>query len=311
VPRPFRFSLQTTSVTSRREWQDLARQAGDLGFSVLFTADHLDECLSPLAPLVSAAEAAPSLRVGTLVVNNDFRHPSILAREAAAIDLLTRGRLELGLGARHARPEYDRNGLRFDPVSTRVARLAESVQVLRRLLDGETVFFHGDYYDIEGETCYPTPVQAHVPLLVGGGSNRILAVAVRYADVVGFTGLGKTLADGNHHEVSGFTPEAVTNQVEWVRESAGDRLDELEFHALVQAVVVTDRPAEAAGRLADRMEGLTTQDALATPYLLVGTVESIVESLVERRKRWGFSHFTVRTAALADFAPVLSALSGT
>ncbi len=311
MSRPFRFSLQVATTESRRSWQDQARQAADAGFSALFTADHLDACLSPLAPLISAAEAAPGLRVGTLVLNNDLRHPSLLAREAAAVDLLTDGRLELGLGAGHARPEYERNGLRFDPPQLRVARLAESVQVLRRLLDGETVTFHGDHYDLDGETCYPRPAQPHVPLLVGGGSPATLAVAARHADAVGFTGLGRTLLDGNRHEVTGFPPAAVTRQVDWVRDQAGDRIDELELHALVQAVVVTDRPKEEAERLGTLLPGLSAADILATPYVLVGTVGGITEALVERRERWGFSHFTVRPAALPAFAPVVATLAGT
>jgi probable F420-dependent oxidoreductase len=310
TPRPFRFSLQVPTIESRRQWKDQARQAADLGFSILLTADHLDNCVSPLAPLVSAADTAPELRVGTMVLNNDLRHPSMLAREGAAIDLLTDGRLELGIGAGHAFPEYERNGLRFDAAAVRIARLAESVQVLRQLLDGETVTFHGEHYDIEGETCYPRTVQTHVPLLVGGGGNKTLAVAARYADTVGFTGLGRTLSDGNRHELSGFSPEAVTRQVAWVKKMAGDRIAELEFHALVQAVVVTDHPTEVIETLLPSFGGLSAEDVLATPYLLIGTEESIVESLLERRDRWGFSHYTVRPTALPTFGSVVAALSG-
>ncbi len=310
VPRPFRFSLQSVAIDSRRQWRDHARKTGDLGFSLLLTADHLDRCAAPLAPLVSAAEAAPDLRVGTLVLNNDLRHPSVLAREAAAVDLLTDGRLELGIGAGHARPEYERNGLRFDTGAVRIARLEESVQVLRALIDGKTVSHHGTYYDIEGETCYPRPAQTRVPFLVGGGGNRTLAVAARHADTVGFTGLGRTLADGSRHEPTGFSPEAVTNQVEWVRDHAGSRFEELELHALVQSVVVTDRAQNAADRLRSRFPGLTTADLLDSPYVLIGTVDSIVEALIERRERWGFSHYTVRSAAAPAFAPVVASLRG-
>jgi probable F420-dependent oxidoreductase len=310
MPRPFRFSLQAATVESLGTWRDLARQTADLGFSLLLTADHLDECVAPLPALVSAADAAPDLRVGTLVLNNDLRHPSLLAREAAAIDLLTDGRLELGMGAGHAQPEYARNGLRFDTGATRIDRLEESVQVVRQLLDGETVNFHGAHYDIDGETCYPRPTQASLPLLVGGGGNRTLAVAARYADAVGFTGLGKTLSDGNRHLPTGFAPSAVTAQLAWVREQAGSRFEELELQALVQAVVVTDRGDDAADRLLSRHPGLTMADLLATPYLLIGSVNGIVDMLVERRERWGFSHYTVRPAALPSFAPVVAALAG-
>jgi probable F420-dependent oxidoreductase len=316
MARPFRFSLQVATTGSRTEWRDRARQAADLGFSLLVTADHLDEVISPLVSLVSAADAAPGLRVGTMVLNNDLRHPSLLAREAAAVDLLTDGRLEVGIGAGHAQPEYERNGIPFDPPGTRVNRLSESVQVLRRLLDGETVSFHGRYYDIKGETAYPKPAQSHVPLLVGGGGNRTLAVAAQWADAVGFTGLGRTLADGSSHELTGFSPAAVTRQVEWVRTTAGSRADDLEFQALVQAVIVTDRPHTAAEDLVGPLRPLSPShplspdEILASPYLLIGTVGGIVESLLERRERWGFSHYTIRTAALSQFGPVVVALAG-
>src|SRR4051812_49735964 len=137
---------------------------------MLVTIDHLLECWSPLPPLITVAENT-SLRAGIMVLNNDFRHPALLAREAATIDLLTDGRLELGLGAGHGWPEYERIGLAFDPAPVRVDRLEESVQILRRLLDGETVEYAGDHYTINGETTYPRPVQDRVPILIGGGGN--------------------------------------------------------------------------------------------------------------------------------------------
>jgi probable F420-dependent oxidoreductase len=289
--RPFRFSLQAARSASRSEWVDLARKAEDLGFSMLVTADHLDALISPLAPLVTAAEATTTLRVGVLVLNNDLRHPALLAREAATIDLLTEGRLELGLGAGHARPEYERIGLPFDPPAIRVGRLAESVQILRALLDGEAVTFDGEYYRLAGEQCYPQPTQSHLPLLVGGGGSRVLGIAARWADTVGFTGLGRTLDDGNSHEPSGFGLAAVDEQVASVRAQAGDRIDALEFQALVQAVIITGEPRQAAADLiARRTPSLMVDEVLGTPYLMVGSEAALVDKLMEQRERWGFSH---------------------
>jgi probable F420-dependent oxidoreductase len=309
--RPFRFSLQAAASPSRTAWVELARKAEDLGFSLLVTADHLDTLFSPLAPLLGAAAATTTLRVGVLVLNNDFRHPALLAREAATIDLLSDGRLELGLGAGHARPEYERIGLSFDPPAVRVGRLAESVQILRGLLDGKAVTFAGEYYRLAGEQCYPRPAQAHVPLLVGGGGRRVLAIAARWADAVGFTGLGRTLADGNSHDPSGFGPAAVDEQVAWVRSQAGDRLGGLEFQALVQAVVPTDDPRQAAADLiAKRIPSLTVDDVLRTPYLMVGTTAALIDRLIEQRERWGFSHYTVRPDALDAVAPIVARLAG-
>jgi probable F420-dependent oxidoreductase len=310
----FRFSVQAADTDSRRSWRDLAQRVEGAGYDLLVTADHLDSgCLSPFPPLIAAAEAAPSLRVGTLVINNDLRHPSLLAREAATIDLLTDGRLELGIGAGHAWTEYQRNGLRFDPAATRVDRLDESVQVLRRLLHGEEVTFAGAHYQLDGERCYPGPTGGHVPLLVGGGGNRVLAIAARRADTVGFTGLGRSLeGDPNFHEASGFAPIAVDAQVGRVRDRAAHRPVMPELQALVQAVVVTDRPEAAAEKLraSGPLSSLSAEKILASPYLMVGTVDSLTEKVLADRERWGFSHYTVRAPAVDAFAPVVAALAG-
>jgi probable F420-dependent oxidoreductase len=278
------------------------------------TADHLaDGCLPPLAPLVTAAEAAPGLRVGTLVLNNDFRHPSVLAREAATIDMLTDGRLELGIGAGHAWTEYERNGLAFDPAGTRVARLGESVEILRRLLDGETLTYLGEHHRIDGERCYPTPSQTRVPLLVGGGGKRVLGIAARLADTVGFTGLGAVRQeDPNFAELTGFPTAAVDAQVTWVRHQAADRAEAPEFQALVQGVVVTGTPETRADMMTSTgpFSAVSPAELLATPYVMIGSVEGLVEKLLSARDRWGFSHYTVRANAMDAFAPVVAALAG-
>ena len=249
-PRPFRFSLQVPRAASRREWVDLARRAEDTGFDMLVTADHLGG-LAPLVPLAAAAEATERLRIGTMVLNNDFYNPSLLARDVATLDLLSEGRMELGLGAGHARPEYERAGLVFDPPARRVDRLEEAVGVLRRLFDGEPVTHHGEHYDLTAETLVPRPVQARLPLLVGGGGDRVLGIGARLADAVGFTGLGKTLEDGQHHEPAGFAPARVDEQVAHVRAVAGERLESVELQVLVQAVVITEG-AGPRGRGPDR-----------------------------------------------------------
>jgi probable F420-dependent oxidoreductase len=308
--RPFRFSVQSVEAADRREWEDRARQVEDLGFDALYTADHLDECLPALVPLAHAAAVTSTLRLGTLVVNNDLRHPAVLAREAAAIDLLSDGRFELGIGAGHAFPEYERVGIPFDPAPIRVRRLRESVQLLRRLLDGEEVTVDGDHYRLGGERCHPRPVQQRLPLLVGGGGRHVLATAARHADIVGLTGLGRTLADGNRHEPGAWDASAVAEQVGWVREQAGDRADELELQALVQVVAITDDPVSSAEAVHARIPSVPVEVLLDTPYVLIGTETSIVESLQHHRERWGISHFTIRPAAVAAFAPVVAALTG-
>jgi probable F420-dependent oxidoreductase len=308
-PRPFRFSLQVPRAASRREWVDLVHRAEDTGFDMVVTADHLGG-LAPLVPLAVAAEATERLRVGTMVLNNDFYNPSLLARDAATLDLLSDGRMELGLGAGHARPEYERAGLVFDPSSRRVDRLEEAVGVLRRLFDGETVTHHGDHYDLAEESVLPRPVQAHLPLLVGGGGDRVLGIGARLADAVGFTGLGRTLEDGHHHEPTGFAPSRVDEQVATVRRAAGERWDSVELQVLVQAVVITKDPVHAAEDLiAEHLGSMSVDDVLATPYLMVGTEWEVIDRLVERRERWGFTHYTVRPDALGQIEGVMAALA--
>lgn len=310
APRPFRFSLQAAEASSRREWIDLVRRAEDAGFDMVVTADHLGGCMAPLLPLATAAAATERLRLGVMVLNNDFHQPALLARDAATLDLLSDGRLELGLGAGHARPEYERAGLSFDAPAVRVARMEEALGILRRLFDGETVTHHGEHYRLEGERCDPCPVQAHLPLLVGGGGNRVLAVAASLADAVGFTGLGKTLADGQRHEPERFAPARVAEQVAHVRRAAGRRLADLEFQVLVQAVVVTDDPAAAAEDIVTRHPLLTVEDVLATPYLMIGTRRDLTDRLIAYRERWGFSHYTVRSDALGQIEPIIAELAG-
>jgi probable F420-dependent oxidoreductase len=310
--RPFRFSLQVAAANSRLEWVELAQTAESVGFSLLVTPDHLADCFSALPPLITAAEATASLRVGTLVLNNDLRHPSLLAREAATIDLLTDGRFELGIGAGHSFTEYQRNGIGFDSAPVRIARLSESVQLLRRLLDGESVDFDGDYYQLTGETCFPRPVQKHIPIVIGGSGKRLLAAAARFADTIGLTGLGRTLDDGQHHEPSGFPAKVVDQQIDWVLSHAADRIDDLEIQALVQAVVVTDIPQRVAKEFAEeRLAPLSPEDVLDTPYLMIGTQTGLMEKMQDGRERWGISHYTFRARDLEEVAPIVEALAGT
>jgi len=308
---PIRFSLQAVQARSRHEWVELVRRADDTGFNMIVSADHLGGCLSPLLPLVTAAEVSDRLRLGVMVLNNDFYNPSLLARSAATLDLLSDGRLELGLGAGHAKPEYDRAGLVFDAPGVRVERLEEAVIVLRRLLEGDTVTFEGKHYRLTAEQCDPAPVQPRVPLLIGGGGRRVHRVAARHADAVGFTGLGRALVDGQRHDPSGFRADRVDDDVAAVVAAAAERSSPLELQVLVQSVVVTNDAHGAAEEICrSRLPSLTTEDVLSTPYLMVGTATTLVDRILEQRERWGFSHYTVRREALAQLGPVIESLAG-
>jgi len=299
--KPFRFGLQITHQLDADGLRAQARQAEAAGFDVIHTSDHLGEAWAPLAPLVTMADATEFIRVGPLVVNNDFHHPVHLAREIAAIDHLTGGRVELGIGAGHAFPEYAAIGVRFDPPAVRKARLAEAVVIMRRLLDGEEVTFAGEHYRLERVRTMRAR-QDRLPILVGVNGRSALAHAAKHADVIGLTMVGRTLEGGQRHAVR-WEPDRLDRTIAHVRAEAGTRRNSIELHALVQAVVVTDDRQGVAQAIAAGAEGLEAADALVTPFLAIGTHEEITYHLLECRLRFGISYFSVRDAEA--FAPVI------
>jgi probable F420-dependent oxidoreductase len=304
--KPFRFGVTAPGANDGADWREQARRVEGLGFDVLTVADHIAELWSPFSALAAAAEATTRLRVGTLVLNNDFRHPAIVAREAATLDALSGGRFELGLGAGHSRPEYEAIGLPFDPAGVRVARLAESVHVVRRLFRGEAVSFAGEHYTLREHALFPVPAAAP-RILVGGNGRRLLELAAREADIVGFTGIGRTLADGQRGETTGFAAERVDERVALVRQAAGDRFSALELHALVQAVVETDDREAGAQRVGQRT-GLTAEEVLGSPFLLVGSPAQMGDDLRYRRERFGISYYSVFWHSLEAMAKVIALL---
>ena len=307
--RPFRFGVNVRSAGSPAEWADKARTVERLGYSVLLVPDHLAELLAPFPALAAAAAATTRLRVGTAVLNNDFRHPVLLAREAATLDVLSDGRLELGLGAGHMQSEYEQVGLAFDPGPTRVERLEEAVVIVKRLLEGEPVTFTGRHYRVTGHTIHPRPIQRpRPPVFIGGNAPRLLTVAAREADIVGLTGI-TFRRGGKEPDVSDFRASVVDNRVRLVRETAGDR--SLELNALVQRVIVTDDRRKAAEELAvGRWAQLRPEEILESPYALVGTEDQIVEDLQARRERWGISYVTTHELFMDALAPIVARLVG-
>jgi probable F420-dependent oxidoreductase len=308
--KPFRFGVNVRDAASRAEWVAKARKVEDLGFSSLTVPDHLADMLAPIPAVVSAADATKHLRVGTNVLNNDLRHPVLVAREAATTDLLTDGRLDLGLGAGHMQSEYDQAGLRFDPGVTRVERLGEAVTIVKGLLRGEQVSFAGRHYQVAAHKIHPLPVQRpHPPILIGGNGRRILTLAAKEADIVGLSGI-TFRAGGTAPDLSGWKTAAVDERVRLVREAAGDRYDRLELSALVQRVMVTDAPRQAAEELAKRWSQLSAEEILEAPYAIIGTVDHLVEELQKRRERWGISYYVIFEPYMDAFTPVVSRLTG-
>ena len=289
--QPFRFGVNVRHAKSRAEWQETARKIEGLGYATLTLPDHLTDMIAPMPALVSAAEATTTLRVGANVLNNDLRHPLLVAREAAAVDLLTDGRLQLGLGAGSIQAEYEQAGLRFDRGRTRVERLGEAVTIIKGLLKGEEVTFAGRHYHVTGHSIAPLPVQRpHPPILIGGNGRHLLALAAREADIIGFSGITFRQGGAVPPDLSGWRASSLDERVRLVREMAGDeRYSRLEINALVQRVIVTDDRRGAAEELTSRWTQLTPDEILQSPYVLIGSVDQMVEDIQAHRKRWGIS----------------------
>lgn len=306
---PFRFGVQASGpVGSRGEWLDLARRVEGLGYSVLTLPDHFDDQLAPTVALMAAADATTTLRVGTLVWCNDYRHPVVLAKEAATLDLLSDGRLELGLGAGWMRSDYDQAGLAYDRPGVRIERLGEAIEVLDGLFGDGPVTYEGRHYRLAGLEGTPKPVQRpHPPYLIGGGGPRMLRLAGRLADIVGVNPDlrgGAITADVGQDA----TAERYAEKLSWVHEGAAGR--RIELNARIFVTVFTDDRRGTAEALAPAM-GLTADEALDSPLALVGTPAQMAEALVERRERFGFSYVTIGVEDVDRFAPVVAQLAGT
>jgi probable F420-dependent oxidoreductase len=274
--------LWNSDAASLRE---RAAQVETLGFASITVGDHLGY-LAPLTACAIIAEATSSARLGPLVLNNDFRHPVVLAHEAAALADLSGGRFELGLGAGYARREYERAGIDFSPHSRRTSRLEESARILRALFAGETVDFEGEHYQLCGQSV--TPQNHRVPLLVGGNSPEVHAVAAQHGDIVGLAGSPRS-RDGTS---SDYAFAAVDRQVARLREVAGPRFSQLEIHVLVQWHEVTDNRRAAAERAAAAMS-VPLDVALDSPYALIGAPAEIATQLREDHDRFGITRWTV------------------
>ena len=306
-PGRFRFGVNTWAAVSGHDWVDKARRIEALGYSTLFMPDHLADTLSPFSALAIAAQAAPTLRVGPFVLNNDFRHPVVVAREVATLDLLTDGRVELGLGAGYADAEYRQTGLRFDRGRVRVTRLGEAVSIIKGLLAGESVSFTGEHYTIAGHQIHPRPVQRpRPPILIGGNGRELLTLAAKEADIVSFT--GATFPPGGRPaQLNGFAADDFGQRVAWVRSAAAGRA--LELNVLVQEVMVAETPRKATEELASRFR-VASDVALDSPFLLAGPTGHLIETLQARRERWGVSYVVVFERSIEDFAPVVARLAG-
>jgi probable F420-dependent oxidoreductase len=312
--RPFRFSFNIFGLTSREAFVSECRQAEALGYDAVFSADHIGMG-APFPVLIAAAEATSRLAVGTLVLNAPFWTPALLAREIATTDILTEGRLIAGLGIGHMKWEFDDAGIPWRPFAARADALEEMIGDLQR-------YFRGRLLPQTGAHPLPLPVQragfggSGPPLLVGGTGDRVLRIAGRHAQIVGVAGVFQVKGQPPGTFRLATAAEA-DERVRYAREAAGSRADQIEWHLLVQAVIVTDdRRAAVAQLLSEHRppagqsehDVLTVDEALETPYLLIGTADEIASQLRRTRERWGFSFVTVHEPFMQAFAPVIERL---
>jgi probable F420-dependent oxidoreductase len=285
----------------------MAKQAESLGFSTLVVPDHFDNQLAPIPALMAAADATTTIRLGTLVLNNDFRHPLALAKEAATLDLLSEGRLELGLGAGFRQAEYLTTGIRFDESALRVDRFEEAVHVIKAAFGMHPATFSGKHYQVHDYQGFPATVQAPLPLMIGGGGARILRLAGREANIVGIAAnLGTAQPDVGRDYVS----DRIEQKIGWVKEGAGDRFAGIELQTLVPLVIATNDRRGALEQAADRL-GLTPDQADDALLLLVGSVQEMVDRLRARRDRFGINYFVFYADAMEAAAPLVARLAGT
>lgn len=303
--RPLRFGcVARDAAPSRSAWLDRVRSIDDAGYDVLLLPDHLG-MWPPFAPLVAAAEASDRLRFATQVLNVEFWNPALLAREAAAVDVLTDGRLELGFGAGHAEVEFRAAGLRYPSAGERVDHLEEAVALVRRLLAGEEVTSEG-FYRLDACATGLTTTQEPVPVMVGGNGDRVLDLAARHADIVGFVGF--TSGTGQRHtDLSHFDWAGLADRIAHVRRAAPARGDDLELSVLVQAVAVTDDRTGAAEEMA-RSFRQPPALVLDSPFVLIGSADEVADQVTRLQQELGVSYVTVFEPWAEAFAAVIERL---
>jgi len=310
--RKFRFGVMCSHADSATDFREKARKAEAFGYSTLFVPDHfIDHPLAPMPAMATAAAVTDTLRIGSLVLGNDYKHPVVLAREAATLDLLSDGRLELGLGAGWMTADYDKAGLELDRPGVRIDRLGEAVTILKGLMGDDPFTFHGKHYNVTELDGEPKPVQQpHPPFIIGGGGPKILALAAREAAIVGINANlrgGVAISDDTAQSMTG---SATDEKLARLRAAAGDRFDDLEIQSFVGFTNFTDDRQALAEMMAGAF-GVAPEEALETPVVLAGTLEQMIDDLRDRRERWEMSYVVVGVDVMEQFAPAVARLAGT
>ena len=308
-PRRFRFAVELGEPLDGMTWADSARWVEDTGYSTLFVPDHFDEGLGPIAAMAAAAAVTSTLNIGSLVLAADFRHPVVLARELATIDLLSEGRLEMGIGAGWKATDYTSSGIAMDRPGVRVDRMIEAIAVLQGLFAPGPFSFSGEHFRVDEIDGSPMPHRpGGPPLLIGGGAPRMLRYAGATADIVG---VNPSIHSGEIDGAAARDAQAdrIDEKVGWVREGAGARFDELELNAWMAVAMVTDDAAGTAELLAPAF-GTEPDGLLDSPMVALGTLEEIAEQFGRRRDRWGYSYHVIPGPSARDFAPLVAELTG-
>jgi probable F420-dependent oxidoreductase len=316
---PFRFAVQATNAAGGREWRDTVRKVEDFGYSTLFLADHYlgpgpaqraartpRQDLAPITAMAAAAAYSEKLRIGCRVFCIDYHVPAVLAKEAATLDLLSGGRLEMGIGAGWSEGEYTAMGLDFAPPSRRIAKLAEVVSFLKAHWQSDELNWSGDFVQVHGYAGRPRPVQRpHPPIMIGGGGRRVLSLAGREADIVSISSVPFVARDAD-----GLDPQAVARRrIGFVRDAAGERFGGLDVESSPYFTQITDDPEAAVASLA-KSTGIAAELLRDHPNVLVGSMESVVETLCSRREELGVNYVTVQQSQIESFAPVVARLHG-
>lgn len=321
-PRKFRFAAGgegNAEEGGARRFVKLAQRAEELGYDSFMIPDHLGNQVGPIAALGALAVATDRIRIGTAMLANGFRHPAILAKDAATIDVLSGGRLELGLGAGWMREEFDKAGIAYDRPGARIEKLEETLQILDVLLRGRECTFEGKHYRVDGLKGSPRPRQGpRPPIAVGGGGPRMLALAARYADIISVA--PPTNSDGKLL-LSGITMDSTIERVEVIRRAAGDRFADIELNWTITMILVTDDKQQAAEMALGALDQgfppnievdtrLTVDDILESPYLAIGSHEEIADRIRAVRAKTGMSYVGVFPTQMEAFAPVIPLLAG-
>ena len=308
--KKFRFAVQAHTAPDVKTWRETARTAESMGYSTLYMPDHFGEQWGPMVSLTVAAEATDGLKVGTLVFDNDYRHPVVLAKEAATLDIVSEGRFEFGIGAGWMRTDYEQSGIPYDSPGTRIDRLEEALAILKALWRDGTATFSGKHYTVTNAIGAPRPfTNPHPPIVIGGGGKRVLSIAAREANIVGVTANARS-GEMGPDAAQTAKAEYFKQRLQWIKDAAGDRFDDIEIQSLTFITQVTDDRDSVFANIAP-LFGFTLEEAADVPLALVGTVDQICETLQQRREEYGISYVTVQDAAMHDFAPIVERLAGT